>query len=143
MSWLRRRPKPELTNAAYARWLRAARPPLPWFLGLQEIEQEALAVIGDAYATDRALDLAAALRDPELAAAAVSADRGDAAGEAELARRVAGALAAQLVRGGPVAAPRPTAPTMAGATARRAEAARKEQGADPLGVGGQPREAPA
>lgn len=45
----RRRQPPEvaLTNEAYARWLRACRPPLPWFLSATELEQEQMALIGD------------------------------------------------------------------------------------------------
>jgi hypothetical protein len=59
-----RRPKPalpELTNEAYGRWLRAHRPPLELFLGLSSLEQEALATIGDNYATDQTMALAYAL----------------------------------------------------------------------------------
>jgi hypothetical protein len=41
--------KPDLTNAGYQRWLRAQRPPLVMFLRLSELEQEALAGMGDDY----------------------------------------------------------------------------------------------
>ena len=40
---------PEVTNEAYSRWLRAQRPPWLWFLGRTVLEQEQLAILGDAY----------------------------------------------------------------------------------------------
>jgi hypothetical protein len=101
-------------------------------------------MLGDAHATDRALDMAAAFRNPEVAAAAVAADRGDPAGEAELAKHIAGVVATQLLKGGAAPPrPRPPAPTMAGMAARREASAREAQGTDPLGIGGEPRKAPA
>ena len=58
----RRNQLPPLTNDTYARWLRAQRPPLPMFLGLSEIEQEALAGIGDDYVSECITVLAETLR---------------------------------------------------------------------------------
>ena len=40
---------PEVTNEAYARWLRAQRPPWLWFLDRSVLEQEQLACLGDTY----------------------------------------------------------------------------------------------
>ena len=37
----------DLTTDAYRRWLRAECPPLPWFLTLSQVEQEAMAGLGD------------------------------------------------------------------------------------------------
>ena len=46
----RKPPEVDLTSDAYARWLRAQRPqPIGWFLGLDELAQEALARLGDDY----------------------------------------------------------------------------------------------
>ena len=61
----RRNQLPPLTNDTYARWLRAQRPPLPMFLGLSEIEQEALAGIGDDYVSECITVLAETLRGSE------------------------------------------------------------------------------
>lgn len=63
----RRNQLPPLTNDSYARWLRAQRPPLPMFLGLSEIEQEALAGLGDDYVSECITVLAGALRGEEAA----------------------------------------------------------------------------
>ena len=44
----------DLTTEAYRRWLRALQPqPIAWFLSLSELEQEALAGLGDDYVADR------------------------------------------------------------------------------------------
>lgn len=92
----RRKKAPELTNEAHARWLRAGRPPYTLFLGLSEIEQEALAQIGDEHDTDRAIALGFAIADPQAADAGVSAVQGDAGAEESLARRLAEGLIGKL-----------------------------------------------
>lgn len=105
-----------VTNDAFARWLRAQRPPLDWFLGLAELEQEQLAMLGDQHLADAAIAFAHAVRDPELSAAGMAAARGDEDGEAVLARRLAeGVAAAMTQRQGPA----PRGETMAGIGARR------------------------
>lgn len=40
---------PTLTVESYRRWLRAQRPDMRLFLGLSELEQETLAILGDEY----------------------------------------------------------------------------------------------
>lgn len=86
----------ELDAARYTRWLRACRPPLPWFLALSEAEQETLAGLAEAWQQDILIAAGWAIRDPEAAALGVRAQAGDAAAEDELLRR---AMAAQAPRG--------------------------------------------
>ena len=111
-------PPPELTNDGFRRWLRAHRPPLQWFLGLSEIEQETLAGIGDEYAARAALDIGYAVRDPELAEAGMAAMAGDPSGEAVLAQRVAQAMASKLAQAAQPATAKP-ADSFAGLGSRR------------------------
>ena len=124
-----RKKAPELTNDAYARWLRAQRPPLALFLGLSELEQEALAELGDAHLADFAVAIGYAVADPNAADAGISAAAGDAASEETLARRLASELAAKLIgqqrkapQPPPVPAGRMPAETLAGFGERRVEA---------------------
>lgn len=58
-----------LDEAGFERWMRANRPPLPWFLGLQELEQERLAQLGDLHSQDVCLGIGYAVRDPDIAKA--------------------------------------------------------------------------
>lgn len=44
-----RRRRVEMSADAYRRWLRAHRPPFDWFAALSELEQDALAGLGDDY----------------------------------------------------------------------------------------------
>ena len=67
------------------------------FLGLSEIEQEALAQIGDAHDVDRAIALGYAIADPKLADEGVSAVQGDTTAEESLAMRLAEGLAAKIL----------------------------------------------
>jgi len=98
--FFRRKPQaPELTGPAYSRWLRAHRPPLTLFLGLAELEQEALADIGDAHAQELVEAFALALSNPQALAAGVDARdaaQGDTGVEATLAAQLAKGLAAKL-----------------------------------------------
>lgn len=96
MGFFRRR-LPEVTNEAYARWLRARQPPWLWFLGLPEDAQEQVALMGDEYSQDIAVAIGTAVADPELASASVSAARGDQDAEATLATRVAEGLVAKIL----------------------------------------------
>ena len=129
-----RKKAPELTNEAHARWLRAGRPPYTLFLGLSEIEQEALAQIGDDHDTDRAIALGYAIADPQ------------AADEESLARRLAEGLIGKLA--GSKAPPSPDAPTsmpretLAGFGERRAET-HTDNSAKPSLFGRQPDEVTA
>lgn len=92
-----RRPRLALSNEGYRRWLRAQRPPMVWFLGLSEIEQEQLALLGDEHAQDLAIAMGYAIQDPQAADAGVSAAGGDLAAEETLARRLASGLAERLL----------------------------------------------
>jgi hypothetical protein len=87
---------PDLTNEAYERWLRAQRPPFDWFLALSEVEQEQMALMGDAHMQDLAIALGYAIRDPETADAGMSAMQGDASAEATLATKIAQGFASKL-----------------------------------------------
>lgn len=54
-----------LTDESYMRWLRARSPqPIGFFLDLEEVEQEALALLGDAYTQDVCLGIGFAVNDP-------------------------------------------------------------------------------
>ena len=93
--FFRRKPAPEppavdVTNDAFRRWLRAHRPPLLWFLGLSEDEQETLALIGDEHAQQTAIDFGYAIADPQLAEAGIGAAEGDGDAEEALLRPAAG-----------------------------------------------------
>lgn len=112
-------PTVEVTNDSYARWLRAGRPDFFWFLGLSEINQEQLAVIGDEYIHDVVVAAGYAVRDPDLAQATVEVNSGQATGEEAMARRMMDTLIGKLIRRDAArssAAPQRAAPgpTMAG-----------------------------
>ena len=49
MIFRRKLPEVDLTEDAYARWLRAQSPPFEWFLGQAPEVQETLASLGDDY----------------------------------------------------------------------------------------------
>lgn len=87
------RRKPPLTTDAYRRWLRAQRPPLTEFLRLSDVEQEALAMLGDEYMQDVALALGAVVANPQAARDGVHAARGDATAEESLVRQIAAGFA--------------------------------------------------
>lgn len=93
----RRKPSLELSEAAYGYWLRAQRPPLEWFLGLDAPTQATLAELGDEYVADVAVAIGYGVADPALAEAGISA-RIDPEAEEDLLRRVS-AEAAQRVLG--------------------------------------------
>ena len=110
MFFRKKQPAPELTNDAYQRWLRAQRPPLPLFLGLSQVEQEALACIGDDHAQELIEALTLALANPQALAAGIdvrAAEAGDTGAEESLARALASALAAKVKKAqqAPPAAP--------------------------------------
>lgn len=98
MLFRRKQPEPpELTSEGFARWLRAGRPPFAFFAGLSELEQEALAGIGDALEQDRIEALALALANPQ--ALATGAEARDAAGgDADAEESLALKLATGLIR---------------------------------------------
>lgn len=108
-----RRKQPELTTDAYVRWLRAQRPPMALFLTLSELEQEALAEMGDGHTQELVEALALALANPQALAAGVDvrdAAAGDSGVEESLAKSLAKGLAAKLSgaqkpASGPIAPP--------------------------------------
>lgn len=88
-----RRKKPPLTSEAYRRWLRAQRPPLLDFLRLSDVEQEALAMLGDEYVQDVAVAFGHAAANPQAAGDGIGAARGDAIAEESLVRQMAAGFA--------------------------------------------------
>lgn len=102
-----RRRKPPLTSAAYDRWLRAQRPPLLDFLKLSEVEQEALALIGDEYMQDLAVAIGYAVRDPQAAGDGIGAARGDATAEESLVRQLAAGFAKAIAAKATAKPPKP------------------------------------
>ncbi len=104
--WPFRRALPVVDNESYSRWLRAHQPPWLWFMDRPPLEQEQLALIGDAYTNDTAIAFGYAAANPQLAEAGVAAVRGDPEGEETLARQVAINLASKILgRKAPKAAP--------------------------------------
>ena len=85
----RRSPVVTLDELAYARWLRAQRPELRWFLALGEEEQEALAVIGEGYVSDLAVAIAYAIKDPQVAELGARMAAGDETAEMSLLDKIA------------------------------------------------------
>jgi len=136
----KKQPEVDLTTAAYQRWLRACRPqPLTWFLGLSDVEQDALADLGDEYVQDAILGIGYAVQDPEAASTGVAALAGDLNAEGDLLAKVAAAAAQRIMQGrqgaqgaagghrGPVA---PAVPlSMSGLKDRRVNAERTRQDA--------------
>lgn len=98
---------PDLTNEAYARWLRAGRPPFEWFLGLSIEEQEQLAILGDDHRTDTCIAIGWAVRNPEAAGAGAAAAAGNLDAEIGFVQQLASAALEKMVRKQPK--PRPTA----------------------------------
>lgn len=85
----RKREPIEITPNAYARWLRAGRPPFDDFLALPEEMQEELAAIGDDHAHDLCVALATALANPQALMAGAQEAPSDAM---DLAQHVASKL---------------------------------------------------
>lgn len=128
----RKPPTVTLSNDAYARWLRAQRPPLQWFLGLDAETQEQLAILGDARMEDLCIAIGYAVQDPRLAEAGLDAE-GNPDSEEELVKRIAlGAVDRILGNPSQVAAKEPVTPppeplTMGGITRRKEERRESEQ----------------
>lgn len=134
MFFRRKPPAPTVTvtNESFRRWLRASRPPWAWFLGLSELEQEQLAMIGDEHTQEVILAIGYAVSDPKLAEAGVEASRGKASGEETLVRRLAESFAQAIVgresrnqsrMRDPARSPaEPPAPTFSGFGERKASA---------------------
>ena len=105
------RKKPTLTNASYALWLRAQRPPLQWFLALSDVEQATLADLGDANTEEHIEALALALANPQ--ALAAGANVRDAAADSSVEESMLLQVAQQFAnriregRKAPQAAPSP------------------------------------
>ena len=117
---------PALTTTGYGLWIRAQRPPLQWFASLTQIEQEALAKVGDTYVENVAVALAMAIHDPVAASDGLDAQHGDRDAEAALVQRMADAAAVKIasaMRRQPAAAPsRPEPPPSMGGLKERQEA---------------------
>lgn len=133
MSLFRRKsPPPEINGENYSRWLRAHRPPFEAFIGLTDLEQEALAAVGDAHSSELVEALAMAVGNAEALTAGVDARAaagGDVGAEETLARQLAAGMASRLSgivdpnRGGAERAVRATMPreTLAGFGERHVE----------------------
>lgn len=93
--WRRNNPL-DLTSDAHARWLRAGRPPYGTFLALSEMEQEALARIGDDFREDFILSIGYAVQNPSAADEGIAASNGDLSAEVGLARKLAEGLVHKL-----------------------------------------------
>ena len=125
--FFRRKALPNITQDGYSRWLRAQRPPFEWFSKLSELEQEALATIGDSHASELVEGLAMALGEHEAVAAGVdvrAAVGGDAGVEETLARQLAAGMAAKLSQGAQETKPagvRMPTETLAGLGERKTE----------------------
>lgn len=91
------KPLPVVTTAVYGRWLRAQRPPFQWFAELPELEQEALAGVGDGYVENLAIAVGFAVQDPAAAASGIDTQRGDPEAEAELLGRMAAATVRRML----------------------------------------------
>lgn len=129
-----KKPSVSLTSDAYRRWLRAHSPqPLAFFLGLDEVEQETLAGLGEEYDEDSYIAQSYAMRDPDAAAFGATAEGLDGDGdelEESLVHRMSQTIAtrmAQVAQEGPGSTPVRTAPSMGGITERRAAGEREAQ----------------
>ncbi len=125
---LRRRGGPrevDCTIASFRRWLRAQRPPLPWFLGISEDEQELLAQQGTAYSQEVCVGIGWAVQNPAAAEAATRPT--DETAEENLLEQVLQAATARvLARSVGSKPPAADAQTMAGLSERREAAATKQ-----------------
>lgn len=100
MFWKKKEPEPlpDLTNEVYYRWLRACCPqPIEWFIRQDEDTQEACAIMGDERTMDVCCGIGHAVRNPKLAEAGANGD--DSVAQEEVLRKVAGDLAAKILRG--------------------------------------------
>lgn len=88
---------PELTNDVYARWLRAQRPPLYWFVGQPEMMQETMADLGDEHMRDLAIAIGVAVANPEAAADGAGLEAGSPDAEESILRRLADEVANGIV----------------------------------------------
>lgn len=119
--WRRRKPREvEATSESYALWLRAQRPPLPWFLEQPRAAQEMLAELGDEYVRSVCLETGYAVADPAVAEAGMNAATNVDA-ESVLLQKLTDTAAAGLQRPTPSSNPPNGAPalSMGGITERR------------------------
>lgn len=131
---------------AYARWIRAQRPDLRWFLALAAAEQEVLARMGDSYVQDLfenlCVSIGMAVADPALADAGMQAKAGGPGAEDNFVQQLALATARKL---GATPAPTParaTPATFGGFAERqqqRAAASKQRQDSERSFLGGPPR----
>lgn len=137
-----RRVEVDLDADGYRRWLRAQRPPLPWFLGLPANQQEALAAIGDDHVQELlqglAVAIGAAVADPVLADASVQAKAGGPGADDNFLQQLALATARKL-GAAPARATPATFGGMAERQQQRAAAGKQRQDSERSFLGGPPR----
>ena len=119
-----RRKKPpvvDLTNEAFGQWIRAQRPPFPWFMAQTREDREAMAMLGDEYAVSMAVQIGYAVANPEAADATQKAIGGNADGEADLVEMLARKAVQKILASAPQpAAAAPKRPPMRmGGTGRK------------------------
>ena len=127
-------PQVELSDDAYKCWLRAQRPPLIWFLGLEPEVQESLAKHGDEFLEDFCIAIGYAALDPAAASAGLDAETHLEA-EEFLVRRMAQGVAQQMTQGGSPSTPAAISaldktqapPSMGGVGKRKQETATARQ----------------
>ena len=126
MFWRKKTDPIEVTTETHARWLRAGRPPYEMFHRMTQVEQEALAQIGDEFDADRHVALAYAIADPPAADASIDAPENPAS-EETLVRRLAAGMVQKIQAGREAAEDEPQEPiempreSLAGFGERRTE----------------------
>ncbi len=116
----RQRPDiPDITTEAYARWLRAQRPPWLFFFERSELEQEHLAQLGDLHWQDIAIAIGYATQDPKAAESLLEGNTVDA--EVSRAKQFAQNISRMLDRAGESTPPPPPPPVSMGGLGKRRE----------------------
>lgn len=88
--------KVEVTNETYGLWLRAQRPPWEFFFGLTQLEQEALASIGDDHMEEMSYSLSLMLTNTQAYQTGRALMQQDPEAEASAALAAAQRLASNL-----------------------------------------------
>lgn len=121
---------PEVNSENYALWLRARRPS-DWFFGLSQLEQEALASVGDGYTDDcciRMGEIIGQLMDATLQGFVTGQEavKAQAPDEEKALQRLAANMIAKKL-GEPVQEPSAAVPVSFGGITERREAKEKER----------------
>lgn len=112
----------ELTAEAYTRWLRASSPqPIQWFLNIPELEQQALAILGDSYTEEIWEGLAVRITGESQEEAAQETE----SEEAYIRRLASEGIQNILGSQPPSVAPQRPEPSLVGVTQRKDAAAKK------------------